>query len=68
MDSVVQRGAALAAPVRVNFNMKNRGIFAIRIPRAILKVCLRDMAKPHGLLVPVSSADCSASTPGLSTS
>ena len=31
-------------------------------------VCLRDMVKPHGLLVPVSSADCSASTPGLSTS
>jgi len=26
------------------------------------------MEKPHGRLVPVSSADCSASTPGLSTS
>jgi len=26
------------------------------------------MVKPHDLLVPVSSADCSASTPGLSTS
>ena len=32
------------------------------------QMCLRDMTKPHGLLVPVSSANCSASTPGLSTS
>jgi len=31
-------------------------------------MCLRDVAKPHGLLVPVSSVDCSTSTPGLSTS
>ena len=30
-------------------------------------VCLRSMVKPHDLLVPVSSADCSTSTPGLST-
>ena len=29
---------------------------------------LRNMTKPHDLLVPVSSADCSASTSGLSTS
>ena len=34
----------------------------------ILDVCLRDMAKPHDLLVPVSSVPCSTSTPGLSTS
>ena len=30
--------------------------------------CLRDMAKPHDLLVLVSSLDCSNSTPSLSTS
>lgn len=33
----------------------------------ILDVCLRDMAKPHDLLVPVSSAPYRTSTPGLST-
>ena len=33
-----------------------------------IDVCLRSMVKPHDLLVPVSSANYFASTPGLSTS
>ena len=37
-------------------------------PACESQMCLRDMTKPHGLLVPVSSANCFASTPGLSTS
>ena len=37
-------------------------------PACESQMCLRDMTKPHGLLVPVSSANCVASTPGLSTS
>jgi len=53
--------------------------FAIPIPGAsalvivqtsltiVFRCCLRDMVKPHDRLVPVSSTDCSASTPGLST-
>ena len=36
--------------------------------RGFYNVCLRDMIKPHDRLVPVSSVDCSTSTPGLSTS
>ena len=41
-----------------------------RAPEDALKfdVCLRNMVKPHDLLVPVSSVDYSTSTPGLSTS
>ena len=42
-------------------------LLVTRTPGARLAVCLRSMVKPHDLLVPVSSADCSASTPGLST-
>ena len=39
-----------------------------RAPSTNSDVCPRSMVKPHDLLVPVSSSDCSVSTPGLSTS
>ena len=64
--------AAVCCPFLVGLR---RPRFAIPIPGAsasirlllTIRCCLRDMVKPHDRLVPVSSTDCSASTPGLST-
>ena len=51
------------------YDSVRRYALAARILRVTsFDVCLRDMTKPHDLLVPVSSVPYSTSTPGLSTS
>ena len=52
----------------IHSHSRERELERLATLEGILDVCLRDMAKPHDLLVPVSSVPCSTSTPGLSTS
>ena len=51
----------------IHSRSRERELERLATLEGLLDVCLRDMAKPHDLLVPVSSIRCRTYTSGLST-